>query len=413
MLHKHWLTGAALAVVMLLLTACTAVQGGPAAPGAGGAQTYVLGVALPFTGSLGSFGVDFGKGVDLAVEQMNAQLEAAGSNVRFKTATADTKGTPDGASKAVQSVVQSSGAKVVIGPLTTGEVLGAKQYADENDIVIVAPASSGIPGAIKGDNIFRVMYPPDTYAAKAFAEIASNRGYENVAILAVDDPFGNGLSDLFTKLFKEKGGKEVSVVKYAPEPTDLSGEAAKVSAEVARLAGAGKTAFFCICFLGDAQKLLQQAVSDQALGSVDWLGVENLVNKDILGDAAHAGFLKKVNFTSLSFADQQNPNTQPFVDAFKQKNGGAEPGPFTNYAYDAANIAMLSMLSAGNDGKAVKAMLPWVSDHYIGTAFQAHLDENGDQAIAFYTIFKINPEGNDFTAIGNYDGQTDKVTLNE
>ena len=39
------------------------------------------------------------------------------------------------------------GAKVVIGPLTTSEVLGAKQFADENDIVIVAPASSGIPGA--------------------------------------------------------------------------------------------------------------------------------------------------------------------------------------------------------------------------------------------------------------------------
>ena len=413
MFYRHGLKVFSLALVVFLLAACTAVPAGVPAAAPAGPQTYVLGVAMPFTGSLCSFGTDFGKGIDLAVEQMNAQLEAAGANVRFATASADTEGTPDGASKAVQTVVQSSGAKVVIGPLTTSEVLGAKQFVDENDIVIVAPASSGIPGAIPGDNIFRVMYPPDTYAARAFAEIAAQRGYANMVILAVDDPFGNGLVDLFTQLFTEKGGAEVAVVKYAPEPADLSGEAAKVSSEIERLSAAGETAFFCICFLGDAQKLLQQATADPAMGSVDWLGVENLVNPEILGDPAHAAFLAEVGLTSVSFADQQNPNTQPFVDAFMAKYEGAEPGPFTNYAYDAANIAMLSILSAGNDGKAVKAMLPWVANHYIGTAFQAALDENGDQAIAYYTIFTVNDDGSDFAQVGSYDGQTDEVVLAE
>ena len=411
MYSRHWPKALVLALIVALLAACTAVQPG-AAPAAAGPQTHVLGVVLPFTGSLGSFGTDFGKGVDLAVEQMNQQLEAAGSNVRFKTASADTEGTPEGASKAVQTVVQSSGAKVVVGPLTTSEVLGAKQFVDENDVVIVAPASSGIPGAIPDDNIFRVMYPPDTYAARAFAEIVGQRGYENMVILAVDDPFGNGMTDMFSKLFKENGGKEVSVVKYAPEPADLSGEAAKVSSEIARLAADGKTAFLAVAFLGDAQKLLQQAITDPAMASVDWLGVENLVNPDILTDPAHAEFLAKVGLTSVSFADKQNPNTQPFKDAFKAKYD-AEAGPFTNYAYDAANIAMLSVLSAGNDGKAVKAMLPFISNHYIGTAFQAFLDENGDQAIAYYTIFKLSPDGKEFTPIGSYDGQTGEITLQE
>ncbi|MEI2736199.1 MAG: hypothetical protein V9G24_16360 [Rhodoblastus sp.] len=101
-----------------------------------------------------------------------------------------------------------------------------------------------------------------------------------------------------------------------------------------------------------------------------------------------------------------------FWDAFAAKYE-SEPGPFTNYAYDAANIAMLTMLSAGNDGKAVKSMLPFVSGHYIGTAFQAFLDENGDQAIAYYTIFQLNPEGAEFVEVGSYDGQTDTVTLEE
>ena len=70
-------------------------------------------------------------------------------------------------------------------------------------------------------------------------------------------------------------------------------------------------------------------------------------------------------------------------------------------------------MAAGNDGKAVKAMLPFISNHYIGTAFQAYLDENGDQAIAYYTIFMVNSEGTEFVSIGDYDGQTDSVTLDE
>ena len=135
-------------------------------------ETWVLGVVQPFTGALGSFGADFARGIDLAVEQMNAELEAAGSDIRFETASADTEGTPDGSARAVQTIVQTTGANVIVGPLTTSEVLGAKQFADENNVILVAPASSGPAGGIPGDNIFRVMYPPDTFAAKAYARIA-------------------------------------------------------------------------------------------------------------------------------------------------------------------------------------------------------------------------------------------------
>src|SRR5579871_694971 len=93
-------------------------------------EVYTLGEVMPFTGDLGQYGQGFNEGIELAVEQMNAQLAAAGRNLSFKLVSQDTGGTPDGAAKALQTVVQSSGAQVVIGPLSTSEVLGAKQYAD-------------------------------------------------------------------------------------------------------------------------------------------------------------------------------------------------------------------------------------------------------------------------------------------
>ncbi len=371
-------------------------------------KEYVLGVVLPFTGPLGSFGVGFRDGIELAVEQMNAQLEASGSSVRFSTASADTEGTPDGAAKAFQTVVQTSGAEVVVGPLSTSEVLGAKQFADENQITLVAPASSGNAAAIPDDFVFRVMNPPDTFAAQAFAGIAEARGYENIVILHVDDPFGNGLAEGFQKLF----AGDVTTVKYAPDPPDLSSETSKVSAEVTAMSETGSTAFFCICFLGDAQKLLQQAVVDPTLRTVDWMGVENLRNPDLLGDPAQAEFLADVNFTSVSFSATENPNTQAFITAYMEKYG-EEPGPFTNYAYDAANIAMLSMMVAGNDGAAVKEIVPFIAGHYIGTQVQTYLDENGDQAVANLGVYQVAADGSDFVEVGLYEGASGIVTLAE
>lgn len=377
---------------------------------AAGAEEWTLGVVLPFTGDLGEFGKGFKEGIDLAVEQMNAQLAAAGRPLSFKVVSQDTGGTPDGAAKAVQTVVQTSGAQVVVGPLTTGEVLGAKQFADKNKIVIIAPASSGLAGSIPNDYIFRVMNPPDSFGGQAFEGIAVSRGYKNIVTLYVDDPFGNGLVKLFTDRFKAAGGGEVSSVKYTANAPDLSSETTKVSAEVARLSAAGSTAFFCVCFLGDAQKVLKLATVDANLGKVDWLGIENLYRPEMLTDKDEAKFLGSVKFTVVSASSTANPNTKPFNDAYEKKYS-KKAGPFTNYAYDAANIAMLSMIFAGNNGEAVQKVVPFVADHYIGTQVQTFLDENGDQAIAYLSIYRVKEDGSDFEEIGSYDGSSGVVTF--
>ena len=373
-------------------------------------DNVTLGVVMPFTGALGSFGSDFVRGVELAVVQMNAELEAAGSATRFVTASADTEGTPDGSARAVQTVVQTTGANVIVGPLTTSEVLGAKQYADENGVVLVAPASSGPAGGIPGDNIFRVMYPPDTFSARAFARIAVTRGYQNVAILNLDDPYGNGLTDRFQIEFEAAGGGSTTRIAYAPDPPDLSGEMARLSADVASLSESGETAVLCVCFLGDAQKALQLALVDPLLGTVDWIGNEAMTAPELLEDASVVAFLQNADFVTVGAYSTETPLAARFAESFAEHFGNP-PGPFTNYAFDAANIAMLSILAAGNDGAAVKSILPFISGHYIGTTVQGLLDDNGDQAIAWYSIYQINAEGNDFESVGLYNGSADSLEL--
>ncbi len=396
-----------LLIVLLLLS--TTLMLGMGVQAQDDRETYVLGVVLPFSGNLGTFGQDFERGVQLAVAQVNAELEAAGSPIHFEIASADTENTPEGASRALQTVVQTTGAQVVVGPLTTSEVLGAKQFADENDVVIVAPASSGAAGAIPGDSIYRVIYPPDVFASKAYANIALERGHENMVVLHLDDPFGNGMNEGFTANFLAGGGGEVASFAYTPGATELSSEAAAVSAA---LAGFGDNAgFFCVCFLSGAQAFLQVAQIDPILTTVQWMGNEAMTAAEILADPGHAQTLANADFITVSFSSESTPLTQIFIDDFNAMFD-KDPGIFTNYAFDAANIAMLSMLAAGNDGAAVKSMLPFIANHYIGTAVQAFLDDNGDQAIASYGLYQVNDDLSAFGEVGAYNGNTDTITYN-
>lgn len=395
-------------IIALLVVAMTTMLGASLSA-QDDTETYVLGVVLPFSGNLGTFGQDFARGVELAVAQVNAELEAAASNIRFEIASADTENTPEGAARALQTVVQTTGAQVSVGPLTTSEVLGAKQFADENGIVIVAPASSGAAGAIPGDNIYRVIYPPDVFASKAYANIALERGHQNMVVLHLDDPFGNGMNEGFTANFQAGGGGEVASFGYTPGATELSSEAAAVSAA---LAGFGDDAgFFCVCFLSGAQAFLQVAQIDPILTAVQWMGNEAMTAAEILADSGHAQTLANADFITVSFSSESTPLTQIFIDDFSAMFD-KEPGIFTNYAFDAANIAMLTMLAAGNDGAAVKSMLPFIANHYIGTAVQAYLDDNGDQAIASYGLYMVSDDLSEFIEVGAYNGNTDTITYN-
>lgn len=368
-------------------------------------QVITIGVVLPFTGPLGSFGQDFARGAELAVEQMNAELAAAGVNTRFEVASADTTGTPNGAAEAVETVVQTTGAQIIIGPLTTAEVLGAKQVAESAGVVLVAPVSASAAAAIPNDNIFRVMNPPDVFLARAFVRLAEARGYQNVAVLHMDEPYGNSLSEQFSAGFAELDRGTVSAIKYTPNPTDLSSEATALSAEVARLSSSGDTAVLCICYLEDARKLLQVVQIDPVLTTVDWMGIENLTSPTLLEDAAYAQFLRNANFTAIALARASTPLTQLFVDAFVQKFGNP-PGPYTGSTFDATNIAMRTALMAGNEGEAIKALLPYVSNYYIGTSVQGYLDENGDQAVATYGFYRVSPDLPEFVQFGTFEAAT-------
>lgn len=360
-----------------------------AAAGGGLSGEIPIGLAIAVSGGYSVDGPRRLHGAQLAIEEFNAILEKAGAPFRFKGVHEDTGSKPEGAVNVINRFA-SLGIQVVVGPLSTSETKAVMPIANEQHIVVISPSSTGAAAALPNDFVFR-MPPPDTAQGPALAQLIYKLGYEKVAVIARDDDYGRGLANLFEQKFTELGG-QVQKILYQPNQPDYSNEVNQLSTAVSQFGADEKTAVLIIAFDTDGTNILEHASRDPVLSSVRWFGPDSMKRKTFLPPDAPeeiATFMMNTNFTITFPAIARNPVTEHFEQAYKER-WGEDPTPYAYYAYDAAWVAMLSIVTAGKyDGSAVQAILPEVAAKYIGATGQKVLNENGDAAFADYEIINV------------------------
>jgi len=379
--------------------------------------TYTIGVIMPLSGTLASFGTSFVNSVKLAVNEMNANLSAIGSPIRFNVVVADDGGTPAGALSALQSMYQSYSVQVVIGPLTSAEVLGLRDYADANHIVILPPAATATSLRIANDYVLRPGQPGDQFEGSALAQTILQFGEKYVVYIYRGDTSEIGTYNITSGILKQHGVSVIGI-EYTPAQSDYSNIVASASSDVANFLSNGASKSQIAVVLGgygtEAANMFVHASTDQYLTQVRWFGIEALNDISLLSDAQVASFMAKVNLTITAPEFKTSPQGINFVKAYTQAYG-SPPEPYSNYAYDNAWIAMLSILVAGTyNGQVLVKIVPLVADHYFGASGTGiYLDQYGDQTIAYYSIEKLVKIGQtyNFTIIGEYNGGTNQVSL--
>ncbi len=382
---------------------------------AAGPVTYTIGTVLPITGTYASYGLSFQNSVNLAVKQMNANLTAAGSNIQFKVVSADDAGTPQGALTALQSEFQSAGIQAEIGPLTSGEVKGVVQYATQNHIVILPGAATATSLVGISSYVYRPGQPGDQFEGTVIAQSVIQTGGKNVVYLYRDDTSEYGTFNISSKIMLANGLK-VQGIALTPNQADYSTQVQTAGAAVSSYLSGGGTTSNTVVVLGDggteAQNVFQHAATDPNLGKVRWYGIEALDDPTLLKSTV-GSFMVQVSLTIAAPSFLNSPQFKYF-NATYTKVFGTPPTPFSNYFYDNAWIAMLSILAAGsNDGSKIIQVLPLVADHFFGSSSTGIWLVNHDQSIALYDVLKcVSANGaNTFIKIGSYNGGTNQLTL--
>jgi len=373
-----------------------------------------IGGLFCLTGDLATYGENEYTAAQLAAKHVNMFLKAIGANWTITIVAEDTQTKPDLALEKVESFA-ARGIKLLIGPLSSGEVRAIKGYCDANKILAISQSSTAPDLAIPDDFIFRFC-PTDKFGqGPAIARIIYDDGKRYIIPVVRNDPWGTGLEEAVAKRFTELGGTVLEGVRYAPEAQEFSAEAAdlanKVSAAIEKY-GADKICVLHISF-EEVTAFFTAASEYDVLSSVKWFGSDGTcASSAILEDPVVRDFAFKVQYPSTIFAPMESAKWD-MVRRSVMKILGREPESYSYAVYDIVWAYALSILKTDStDPEAIKAVLPDVARSFFGASGYIDLDENGDRKAGDYVIWQIvKTDTGEYTwkVVGKYIYATDSV----
>jgi branched-chain amino acid transport system substrate-binding protein len=407
------------AALLLVSTACgeDVTQPGPHDP-------IVIGGLFSLTGNWSTLGTTAKAAMELAVEDVNAQLAAGGSALSFKTDIVDTRLDATLALTAAKAMY-GRGARVLIGPQSSAEVVALREWANSTGAILVSPSSTAGSLAIANDNILRLT-PGDSLEAMALvARLGSDR-HGFIVPFWRDDPGNDGLALQTRALGSAIGGVYLDGVEYGPSVTNFAPVLAalhtQVAAAIARAVAEGveeseASAAVAIAHAGfdEIVDIMKLAANDPLLSSVQWYGTDGTsLSEPLRASPEASAFAASVNFAAPIFGldPAASERWQPVYNRIKARAGRA-PDAFAMAVYDAVWIAANSYMTfAGSvDVLKLRDHMIETAEGFYGTTGWTILNPAGDRLYGnfdFYSIKLNNPTV--WSLTGRYDSRTHVYT---
>jgi ABC-type branched-chain amino acid transport systems, periplasmic component len=332
---------AASALIILSATGCAKKE----------SNTITLGGIFPLSGSVAVYGVECKKGVDLAIEEINA---AGGVNGKqLVLSSEDDEGNPDKTVNAFKKLTTKDGVKIIIGSLTSGCTQSITTLSQAGKIIQIAPAATASAITDAGNYIFRACFIDPFQGTVGGKFAAETLGAKKAAILYdVGNDYSVGLEENFKTSFESNGGQVVALESYATGDKDFNAQLTKI-----------KNAAPDVVYLPDyygtvaliAKQLRAQGINTPIVGADGWDGLTTNAGEEVLN-----GF-----YSNHYAADSTDAAVQTFVKAFKGKYN-EEPNSFAALGYDCVYLLRDAIVKAGSmDNEAVRAALEATNGDYV------------------------------------------------
>lgn len=348
-------------LVMVLLSACTQQD-----------QNVIrIGAAGPMTGDQSKMGIDLRNGVELAVAEWNEKGGLLGKKIVLFPGDdqADPKQAVSIANKFVNQKVHA-----VVGHWNSNCSINASPYYNAASIVTISPASTNPRLTKQGfKNIFRVCGTDDQQGGVAADFTMKRLKPKRLAVIHDKTTYGQGLADYFKKSIEGK----VEVVFYDGIQTRDPDYKAILTA----IKEKKPDVYFFGGVYPEAGRLVRQAKEvGMNIPMITGDGVYDPTFINIAGKSADGTF--------VTFGKDPSglPASKSFNEKYTKKYGA--PGPYSIYAYDAANIILKAIEQTGTTDGTMLA--DFISKNTFPGAFgDISFDANGDVTKAPYVIWQV------------------------
>jgi len=373
-----------------------------------------IGGLFCLTGDLATYGENELTAAQFAAEQVNAFLGTLGVKWTLKIVPEDTETKSDIVLEKLESLA-AKGIKLVIGPLSSGEVASIKGYCDANKILAISQSSTAPDLAIPDDFIFRFCPTDKLGQGPAISRILYEDGKRYVIPFTRNDAWGVGLEEATASRFEELGGTFLEGIRYAPEAQEFSAEASDLASKVTAAIDAYGADEVCVLEISFAEvvPIFTAASEYDVLSTVKWFGSDGTCAESaILEDPTALDFSATVEFPSTIFA----PTESAKLEMVRQHNVevlGREPESYSYTVYDIVWVYAMCLLQVdAYDAEAIAEIVPEVAASYFGASGWIDLDESGDRKAGDYVIWQIvetTPGEYGWEIVGKYILTTDSV----
>jgi branched-chain amino acid transport system substrate-binding protein len=312
----------------------------PVASPPGIVEPNTVGAVLPITGPGSLYGRYFDEGLQMAVDAFNHD-----SSRRVTLVTADSKGTPVGAVKAVRKLVLEAGAVGLVGSVFTVPTIAAAVEANAWRTVFLSPVVSADGLLEIGPWIFETKVPLEVEVAAVASVAITNLLHERIAIVSPSRGRRRDAADLFADEAARLGAEVVVQTYYDEGATDFREQLEAVRE-------AAPDAIFIPGGVEELLNLLPQVKFYDL--QIQLLGLSNWNNDNLLR-------LFKVELEGALFPLEayhgKDPAAYARLKAELQEEGSGEVNPVTVSAYFGMRLLLESIASGASDREEVRVYL--------------------------------------------------------
>lgn len=387
-------------IAAILFAGCTSTA--PAqpgtAPGSGVAtpSTVRVDAFLPLTGAWSQNGESAQAALLTASDDINQYYTGLGVPTRVNLTIYDTATDPATARRLLEQV-RANGTTIVLGPMTSAQLLAMKDYADTNGMILISSGSSAPSLAIPNDSIYRVV-SDDTAQGKIMSSYLARQKIHTVVPVWRGDIWGDELKNATKSGFEAKQGTMLSGVRYPTDTKDFNATVNSLDIQVGNAIaqyGAGNVGVYAVTFneIGDIMTL---AGTTQNLSLVRWFGSDgNTRDPELAGSSPAARFAAQTNMTGAvwgTYLYGSSPARSP-VNGKIQARLGREPEPPSVALYDTLWVIVRSQEDTKNSGdrSSITKALTRQMETYSGSTGSMLMNRAGDRILASYDLVQIRP----------------------
>ncbi len=291
-----------------------------------GEDEIKIGVALPLSGHTSNYGTEALKGINLAVENINASGGIRKN--KLKLIVKDNAGDPTTTSNIVSEMIHEQQVLAVIGPITSTNSAAAAAVAQQANTPLILPAATNPFVTEIGEYICRICFT-DPLQSKALAEFSRKHlKVDKVAVIfEKGSAYSENLARFYIMRLEDIGGKIVFNGSFAHDENlaDVVDQALQKKPDL----------IFAPVYYQEAAGIINHVVE---LGStVTLLGGDGWESPELFrlsGQNIKPGRVFISSHFSLQYPQQFGSS---FVTDFKEINGGS-PNSVSALCFDAVGV---------------------------------------------------------------------------